>query len=243
MELEAPGRCWKAAHSRRRWNGTYEDFESTCPCVPSQWVIQSAVGNLPLNVMSCTCICAESQEVTWSPPHAQLPGGTSSVDSAQASSVELLTSVSDDDGGGGHGCGAGGEVAHVAAVLPSWMVDQGMVSQIVSQMASQRGGEDRLPGRWWYGILTAKRGSENDLGSTCPIRVIRSVLCDLPMPWPASWLLAVGHPVSLYWSVLCSQTREASCPTGYASQSEISSGGTICAGVLTLGKQEKKIGD
>ena len=110
MELEAPGRCWKAAHSRRRWNGTYEDFESTCPCVPSQWVIQSAVGNLPV-------------------------------------------------------------------------------------------------------------------------------------PWPASWLLAVGHPVSLYWSVLCSQTREASCPTGYASQSEISSGGTICAGVLTLGKQEKKIGD
>ena len=187
MELEAPGCCWKAAHSRRRWNGTYEDFESTCPCVPSQWVIQSAVGNLPLNVMSCTCICAESQEVTWSPPHAQLPGGTSSVDSAQASSVELLTSVSDDDGGGGHGCGAGGEVAHVAAVLPSWMVDQGMVSQIVSQMASQRGGEDRLPGRWWYGILTAKRGSENDLGSTCPIRVIRSVTCRCPGQLAGCW--------------------------------------------------------
>ena len=255
MELEAPGRCWKAAHSRRRWNGTYEDFESTCPCVPSQWVIQSAVGNLPLNVMSCTCICAESQEVTWSPPHAQLPGGTSSVDSAQASSVELLTSVSDDDGGGGHGCGAGGEVAHVAAVLPSWMVDQGMVSQIVSQMVSQRGGdvsqrggdvslrggEDRLPGRWWYGILTAKRGSENDLGSTCPIRGIRSVTCRCPGQLAGCWQSVIRS--LLHWSVPCSQTREASCPTGYASQSEISSGGTICAGVLTLGKQEKKIGD
>ena len=144
------------------------------------WAQAHAWATRPLNVTSCTCICAESQEVTWSPPHAQLPGETSSVDSVQASRVELLTSVSDDDSGGCHGCGADGEVAQVAAVLPSWMVGQGMVSQIVSQMASQRGGEDRLPGRWWYGILTAKRGSENDLGSTCPIRVIRSVTCRCP---------------------------------------------------------------
>ena len=141
----------------------------------------------------------------------------------------MLTSVSDDAGGGGHGGGAGGEVAHVAAVLPSWMASQ-IVSQMVSQRGgdvsqrggdvSQRGGEDRLPGRWWYGILTTKSGSESDLGSTCPIRVIRSVTCRCPGQLAGCWQSVIRS--------LCTGPREASCPTGYASQSEISSGGTRC---------------
>ena len=199
------------------------------------WAQAHAWATRPLNVTSCTCICAESQEVTWSPPHAQLPGETSSVDSVQASSVELLTSVADDAGGGGHGGGAGGEVAQVAAVLPSWMASQ-IVSQMVSQRGgdvsqrggdvSLRGGEDRLPGRWWYGILTTKSGSENNLGSTCPIRGIRSVTCRCPGQLAGCWQSVIRS--LLHWSVPCSQTREASCPTGYASQSEISSGGTRC---------------
>ena len=208
------------------------------------WAQAHAWATRPLNVTSCTCICAESQEVTWSPPHAQLPGETSSVDSVQASSVELLTSVADDAGGGGHGGGAGGEVAQVAAVLPSWMASQ-IVSQMVSQRGgdvsqrggdvSLRGGEDRLPGRWWYGILTTKSGSENNLGSTCPIRVIRSVTCRCPGQLAGCWQSVIRS--LLYWSIPCSQTREASCPTGYASQSEISAG-VPDGDVLTLERMD-----
>eukprot|EP00964_Phaeocystis_antarctica_P043254 scaffold24802_cov52-Phaeocystis_antarctica.AAC.1 len=91
---------------------------------------------------------------------------------------------------------------------------------------SLRGGEDRLPGRWWYGILTTKSGSENNLGSTCPIRGIRSVTCRCPGQLAGCWQSVIRS--LLHWSVPCSQTCEASCPTGYASQSEISSGGTRC---------------